>query len=180
MEIGEVRLVPKIYVQSWYQLSYCERFKLGKQYLFKKPTFELWYSSDFQLTCYNIQRDIHPTFDVTLCVNSMLKSNYARDSYLNTGNLSSVVLVKDIRGTVYVKANLTRPSPRYGPMPGFLMTLMNFRIASKRLRFWTAKRLSTGHRHRPFVKGPCFQSSTWCDGIKYFNSWPLSFTSVMN
>jgi len=81
------------------------------------------------VTCYNIQRDIHPTFDVILYVNTMLKSNYARDSYLNTRNLSSVVLVKDIRGTVYVKANWTRPSPRCGPMPGFLMALMNFRIA---------------------------------------------------
>jgi len=59
----------------------------------------------------------------------MLKSNYAHDSYLNTGNIANIVLVKDIRGIVCVKANLTRPSQRYGPMPGFLMTFMNFRIA---------------------------------------------------
>lgn len=63
------------------------------------------FNCDFHVTYYNIQRDIYPTFDVMLCVNTMLKSNYARDSYLNTGNLLSVVLVKDIRRNVYVKAN---------------------------------------------------------------------------
>jgi len=47
MEIGDVRLLPKIYVQSWYQLCYCESFKLETHSLFKKPTFELWPNSDF-------------------------------------------------------------------------------------------------------------------------------------